>query len=46
MELLEWGKENNKITSGICDFIESRKWLDLEQMRDHGVEDWNPTELI
>ena len=46
MELLEWGKENNKITSGICDFIDSRKWLDLEQMRDHGVEDWNPTELI
>lgn len=46
MELLEWAKENNQIHSGICDFIASRKWIDLKQMRDEGIEDWNPTELL
>jgi hypothetical protein len=35
MELLEWGKENNQITYGICEFIISQKWTELAYLKDH-----------
>jgi hypothetical protein len=46
MELLEYGKENNLINSGLCDFIASKKWLDLEAMRDEGMGTFNTNELV
>lgn len=46
LELLEWGKENNLINSGISDFIISRRWIDLEEMRNGGMGTFNTNELI
>jgi len=46
MDLLEYGKENNLINSGICDFIESRQWLTLEQMKNGEMDTFNTNELI
>lgn len=37
IDLLEWGKENNLIRSGICDFIASRQWETLRELRDGGT---------
>lgn len=34
MELLKWGRENNKITYSITEFVASEKWRDLQLMRD------------
>ena len=38
MELLEWGKQNQKIHYGIIEFVCSHKWDELEQLRDGGYE--------
>jgi len=46
MELLSFGKENNLIHSGICDFIASMKWLDLKELRDNDMGTFNTTILI
>lgn len=46
LELLEWAKDNNMINSGLCDFIESRKWLDIKQMQDSDMGTFNTVELI
>jgi len=46
MDLLEFGKENNLIRSGICDFIESRGWLLLEELRDKDFGTFNTNELV
>ena len=37
MELLEWGKENNLISYSILEFLASRKWLELKELRDNGI---------
>lgn len=36
MELLQFAKDNNLIRSGICDFIESRQWLTIEDIKNGG----------
>lgn len=46
LELLEWGKENNQISNGICDFIASRQWLLLKELRDKGQGLINTNELV
>lgn len=46
IELLEYGKENNLIKSGICDFIISRQWTTLEMMRDGDMGTFETNELI
>ena len=46
LELLEYGKENNQINSGICDFIASRQWLTLQELRDGGTGFFNTNELL
>jgi len=38
LEILEWAKENGKITSGILDFVISQQWLALKQLRDNPQE--------
>ena len=38
MELLKWGKENNKIHYSILEFVNSRKWLDLELLKNSNIE--------
>ena len=37
MELLEWGKENNLISYSILEFLASRKWLELKELRNNGI---------
>lgn len=37
MEALEYGKENNMICYNILEFIASRKWIEIEYMRDSGT---------
>ena len=46
LSLLEWGKENGHIRSGICDFIASRQWLTLQELKDIGADTFDNTELI
>ncbi|MFU2363640.1 MAG: hypothetical protein ACM67R_07480, partial [Clostridiales bacterium] len=36
MELLEFGKEHNLISYGICEFIKSYKWLNIKKMKEDG----------
>lgn len=36
MELLQFAKENNMISYGICEFIKSHKWITIKQMKDDG----------
>lgn len=38
MEILNWAKENGKITSGILDFVISQQWIALKQLRDNPQE--------
>lgn len=35
MELLQWGKDNDKIYYNICDFVISRSWNTLEELRNN-----------
>jgi len=46
LELLEWGKENHLIQSGICDFISSMKWLDLQELKDNDMGIFNTNTLV
>lgn len=46
MELLEYGKENNLISGGICDFIASMKWEDLKELKDGGVTIYDNIESL
>lgn len=46
IELLEYGKENDLIHSGICDFILSQGWVALETYRDEGLGYFDNTTLI
>jgi hypothetical protein len=46
LELLEYGKENDLIHSGIGDFILSQGWLALETYRDEGLGYYDNTTLI
>lgn len=36
MELLEWGKENNILNFGVCEFVIGMKWEYLRELRDKG----------
>lgn len=38
MEILNWAKANHKINMGILDFVISRRWLDLQELREKGME--------
>ncbi len=38
MELLKWGKENNRITFGICEFVISHKWEELRLLKEGKIE--------
>lgn len=46
MDLLEYGKENNLIHSGICDFVISRQWETLDALKDGNLGTFNTNELI
>jgi hypothetical protein len=46
MELLEFGKENNLIHSGISDFILSQGWLALQVYKDEDMGVMNTNELL
>lgn len=46
MDLLEFGKENNLIRSGICDFIESRQWLTLKELKNGGTVVFDAMEAL
>ena len=46
IDLLEYGKENNLVQSGICDFIASNQWLTLKELRDGEVGTFKTSELI
>lgn len=46
MDLLEYGKDNNMITSGICDFIISRQWTTIKALKDAGMGTFDTGELI
>lgn len=46
LDLLEWGKENNLINSGICDFVISMKWIELAQLRDENEHTLNDTSRV
>ena len=46
IDLLEYGKENNLVQSGICDFIASNQWLTLKELRDGGTGFFNTNELL
>lgn len=46
MELLDFAKEQNLISSGICDFISSMKWIDIQELRDNGVAMYDNTETL
>lgn len=36
LKLLNFGKEHNLITYGICEFIKSYKWLNIKKMKEDG----------
>lgn len=38
LELLEWAKENDLINIGLVEFILSHKWLELEELRNNGIQ--------
>lgn len=38
MEILDWAKANNKITSGILEFVCSNGWDSLKYLREHPQE--------
>ena len=46
MKLLEFGKENNLIHSGISDFILSQGWLALQVYKDEDMGVMNTNELL
>lgn len=46
LELLEWGKDNGLIKEGICNFIASERWHDLQKLRDNGDGFLNTNEVL
>ena len=46
LNLLEYSKENNLISSGISDFVISRQWLSIQNMIDDGMGTVNTAELL
>lgn len=46
LELLEWGKDNNLIRSGICDFISSMGWITLKELKDNDMGIFNTNTLV
>lgn len=46
MELLEYGKDNNLITNGICDFISSEQWKLLKELKDNGLDTFDNSEAL
>lgn len=38
LDILEWAKQNHKITGGILDFVNSRQWDNLKYLKEHGME--------
>lgn len=47
MEALRFGKEHNLVNYSIIEFIASRKWEEIEHIRDSGdVNGYNNTELL
>lgn len=47
MDLLHWGKENHLINYGICEFISSNKWIELEELKDKDfMTQFNTIEMI
>lgn len=38
LEILEWGKQNSLIKSGICEFVISRQFETLKQLKDDGFD--------
>lgn len=38
LDLLNWAKENDKIRFGICEFVISRKWKELQELKDSNLE--------
>lgn len=46
MELLEFGKENNLIHSGISDFILSQGWMALQVYKDEDMGTWDNSILV
>lgn len=47
MEALEYAKENNLINYSILEFISSRKWEEIEYIRNSGnVNGYNNSELL
>lgn len=38
IDILEWAKQNHKITGGILDFVNSRQWDNLKYLKEHGME--------
>ena len=46
MELLEFGKDNNLIHSGISDFILSQGWMALQVYKDEDMGTYNNMEMV
>lgn len=46
LELVRYGKENNLINSGICDFVISHQWETIELLRDEGFGTFETNELV
>lgn len=46
LELIEFGKENNLIHSGLCDFIISRQWDTLKHYKEEGLGTFETNELV
>ena len=38
MSILEWAKQNHKITGGILDFVNSKQWENLKYLKENGME--------
>jgi hypothetical protein len=38
LSILEWAKQNHKITGGILDFVNSKQWDNLKYLKEHGME--------
>lgn len=46
LEILQWAKEHNLISYGICEFLASMKWLELNELKDKGNYSFNTSELL
>jgi hypothetical protein len=46
LELLEYGKDNNLINSGLCDFIVSHKWDEIQLLKDTDQGTFKTVSLI